>query len=378
MVHDYPPLSGGGLALAALDLAALLADRYEFRIVSARSRDHFADDRGRLRAASTWLCASPWRLLRWAPDADLVVVHWTFSFRWLSTLAAAVVPLTGCPTVLIIHTAPEHARHNRLRVLPDWVRRLLLGLAARLTRRHSCVAALSHAHALELRDAGIRPTHVLPLPVRPADGPGVHRARGPVGVVGFAGELSVLKGADLLPGLMAALTPRWRMRIAGAGPLSGAVLKAVDALPSARRQRVCLLGAVAPEHMPSFYRSVDFLLVVSRTESQCRVALEAMLAGVVVLAGRAGGLTDIVVDGKTGFLVDPARPAELRALLDRLSADRAVLDRVRRTARASALAAFEASRADWSRLLMELVPSGAGRENLPYRRLSHKRHQTLP
>jgi spore coat protein SA len=39
------------------------------------------------------------------------------------------------------------------------------------------------------------------------------------------------------------------------------------------------------------------------------VNAEAMAAGVPVVATRAGGIPEIVVDGQTGYLVDPKRPA---------------------------------------------------------------------
>ena len=72
---------------------------------------------------------------------------------------------------------------------------------------------------------------------------------------------------------------------------------------------------LSPAAMPGFYAGIDFLLVLSRTESQCRVVLEAMLAGVIVLARRCDGVADLIEDGVTGFYVDPADPEALRALL---------------------------------------------------------------
>src|SRR5688500_14453671 len=104
MVHDYPPFTGGGLALAARELAQLLREDFAFRVLSSRPVDHFADDRRRLAAtggADEPLCAlaSPRRTLRWLREADAVVVHWTFSFRRLSTLMLLAAPLVGKPTV---------------------------------------------------------------------------------------------------------------------------------------------------------------------------------------------------------------------------------------------------------------------------------------
>ncbi len=46
----------------------------------------------------------------------------------------------------------------------------------------------------------------------------------------------------------------------------------------------------------------DLLLMTSLSESFCLVALEAMACGVPVLATRVGGLPEVVIHGKTGFL----------------------------------------------------------------------------
>ncbi len=51
------------------------------------------------------------------------------------------------------------------------------------------------------------------------------------------------------------------------------------------------------------------------------VAIEAMSAGRPVIASRTGGLSDIVVDGETGLLVQPGNPIALQQAIERLLAD---------------------------------------------------------
>jgi glycosyltransferase involved in cell wall biosynthesis len=54
--------------------------------------------------------------------------------------------------------------------------------------------------------------------------------------------------------------------------------------------------------MPIF----DMLVLPSLNEGMGRVLVEAMAAGKPVVASRVGGIPDLVIHGKTGFLVPPA------------------------------------------------------------------------
>lgn len=367
MAHDYPPFTGGGLALAACELARLLHDEFSFRVLSSRAVDHFADDRGRLAAARAAdeplrALATPRKTLRWLREADVVLVHWTFSFRRLSTLLLLAAPLLGRPTVCVIHTAPDHCDYNRLRRLPPRARRALFALVRGAASRCTAVVALSRAHAAALDTAGIR-ARVLPLPVAPdgrvRDG-GERRGR-LLRTVVIVGELSRLKGADAIPRLLPVLTPEFAVRIVGRGPLVQPVKDAVAWLSSEQRRRVTVSDSVEPTAMPRLYSDADCLLVLSRSESQSRVTLEAMLSGVVVLARAAGGVADLVSDGATGFLVDPDDPESVRSALLRVAADPEAVEAARRRAHRHAVRAADASAREWRRLLVELASSASPR-----------------
>jgi glycosyltransferase involved in cell wall biosynthesis len=58
------------------------------------------------------------------------------------------------------------------------------------------------------------------------------------------------------------------------------------------------------------------------------VALEAMSAGVALVASRVGGLPEAVAEGETGVLVAPGDPVALAAALDRLMADAPLRERL--------------------------------------------------
>ncbi|WP_406678637.1 glycosyltransferase family 4 protein [Moorella sp. ACPs] len=60
------------------------------------------------------------------------------------------------------------------------------------------------------------------------------------------------------------------------------------------------------EMMPEIYRQADIVLIPSRsTEGTSLAALEAMACGKPVIAGLAGGLSDIIIHGYNGYLIKP-------------------------------------------------------------------------
>jgi D-inositol-3-phosphate glycosyltransferase len=69
--------------------------------------------------------------------------------------------------------------------------------------------------------------------------------------------------------------------------------------------RVHRRPAQSHEWLSSYYRAADVCVVPSRSESFGLVALEAGACGRPVLASAVGGLTTIIDDGATGYLLDP-------------------------------------------------------------------------
>jgi N-acetyl-alpha-D-glucosaminyl L-malate synthase BshA len=57
-----------------------------------------------------------------------------------------------------------------------------------------------------------------------------------------------------------------------------------------------------------YLQQADMLLMTSHYESFCLVALEAMACGIPVLASEVGGISEVVLHNRTGFLYPPASP----------------------------------------------------------------------
>jgi glycosyltransferase involved in cell wall biosynthesis len=120
-----------------------------------------------------------------------------------------------------------------------------------------------------------------------------------------------------------------------------------------------MMGWVKPSRMADFYRAVDFLLVLSRTEAQPRVVLEAMLAGAIVVAAQGNGGVDLVSDGVTGVLIAADDPTCCRRTLVELRHDPVRMAAIRRQARAFALKELRDSRHQWRHFLADLLDRGA-------------------
>lgn len=142
------------------------------------------------------------------------------------------------------------------------------------------------------------------------------------------------KNPLLLLDVIAALReedPRWQLTIAGDGPLRDEMTARAAALGVT--EAVSLAGEVAngPE-LWGLYRSAHVFLHVSLTEGLPQVLFEAQAAGLPVVATGVGGVPDAISDGRTGLLVEPRDAAAAVAAVRRVSDDRALRERLVRTA----------------------------------------------
>lgn len=90
-------------------------------------------------------------------------------------------------------------------------------------------------------------------------------------------------------------------------------------------------GAGVADLMPAF--DVFALTSVPRSEGIPTVILEAMACGIPVVATDVGAITELVEDGKTGFVVPPLDPEAVAAAILRLIGDEALRDSFGRAAR---------------------------------------------
>lgn len=126
-------------------------------------------------------------------------------------------------------------------------------------------------------------------------------------VIGTIGKLETQKGHRFLLEAFGAIrdqVPGARLVIVGAGKLDSSLrdLAGVFGLADA----VQFPGLRSD--IPRVLASLDVFALPSLWEGLPIVLLEAMAAGLPVVATRVGGIPDVLVDGETGFLVEPERP----------------------------------------------------------------------
>ncbi|UCE86402.1 MAG: glycosyltransferase, partial [Deltaproteobacteria bacterium] len=103
----------------------------------------------------------------------------------------------------------------------------------------------------------------------------------------------------------------WHLDQVGDGPLQGEMLRLADDLGLA--ERISFLG-LREDVVPLLARSQVYLLI-SNWEGFPRSILEAMRAGLPVIASDVGGVREAVQDGRTGSLV---RRSDVHGLAERL------------------------------------------------------------
>jgi glycosyltransferase involved in cell wall biosynthesis len=147
----------------------------------------------------------------------------------------------------------------------------------------------------------------------------------------------------------AALLPEVELVVAGDGP-ERTRLEALARVLA--HDRVHFLGQTPHPQTP--FAAADVVVLPSDTEGQPRVAVEAGLSGLPVVATNVGGLGEIVEDGDTGVLVQPGDPTPVA---EAIRAALAAREEMGEAARRHCAARFDLSRVavQWDTLLRSLI-----------------------
>ncbi len=110
--------------------------------------------------------------------------------------------------------------------------------------------------------------------------------------------------------------PGVRLLLLGRGPYEDALKAKLAKLGF--KDLVILAGSVPHEDVPSYYATADLFVFPSTTETQGLVIIEAMAAGLPVVAVRAPGAVDVLTEGG-GVLTENKTEAFAREVVDILA-----------------------------------------------------------
>jgi glycosyltransferase involved in cell wall biosynthesis len=267
-------------------------------------------------------------LARWRPD--LVSTH-TAKAGWIGRAASARL---GLPALYTPHGWPAGGRFTGAAgVLFTVAERI----AARWCSAIVCVSEYEKDLALRHRIAPAALLKVVPNGVRDVC-PELRAVpdRLPVRICTVARFEAPKDHSTLLEALARMQVGDWELDLVGDGPLEAAAREQAARLGIAARVH---FSGYLPDPAPALAAAQVFALA-SRSESFPRSILEAMRAGLPVVASAVGGVDEAVSNGTTGLLATPCDPAALAAALTTLVRDAGLRARMGAAGRAAYVKRF--------------------------------------
>ena len=252
------------------------------------------------------------------PDVFQINSTWLWSCRYA---LAASLTVPGVAVVAVEHSLFE-AHYRRARVLKGW---MSSRLAAHVTVGRSLCRTIEEAVGLAPGSVEAIPNGVPTARVTP------RRLEGDGPVIGTAARIEPAKRIHLL---LDAVVDRHDVRVAvvGDGPGRGHLERVASAL--AMTDRLHITGWT--DDARSWIAGRDGVVLPSAREAMPLSVIEAMLAGVPVVATRVGAVPDAIRDGETGLLVEPSDDLALRDAVRRVLDDPALAKRLGEAGRAFA------------------------------------------
>jgi glycosyltransferase involved in cell wall biosynthesis len=330
LVGKGAPDRGGIPTFLATLLGSRLAQAHELRFLNVAHTSTPQGGRATLANVGRTIrdVVAVWRAAR---GCDVVHIHSALAPA-VTVLRASLMALAGrarsCSVVVHAHgggihfwmTTPGRRRLLRLAMLP--VHRVV----AVWTAGQDALREVLPADRVTLIDNGV------PLDayaVRPA-GAGHEPPR-----VLFVGLLTPRKGVlDLLAAsrLLRDRGVAHELWLLGGTPDEGPAAEAE--VRAGLDAGVRLLGTRPPEEMPAAFASADVFCLPSWWEAMPLSILEAMAAGLPVVASDVGDVGRAVHDGETGYVVPARSPELLAAALEKLLTDADLRERMGSAGRA--------------------------------------------
>jgi glycosyltransferase involved in cell wall biosynthesis len=313
---------------------------------------------------------SGWRdVVRWMRRGRVPVLH----IQWCKVppVDLWMMRLVQALGIRVVYTV-----HNALPYLDT--RESVRLVYQKLYRQADALVVLSRSVGQQVVDrvdeAVAAKIHVIPHGILELDCPMPSRdeARKSLGlasdaeVVLFVGRISRYKGIDgLIDAFATACQARPQLRLIIAGDPEEPI---EPYLAQLHRLGVADKAQVHPRFVPEqfkaiLYAAADLAIMPHREASQSGMGLEALAAGMPIVATRVGGLVELVEDAVNGFSVPTADPGAMAGALTRFFG----LSRAARDAMGAASRALGRERFGWSTIAQQHVAL--------YERLASRSHR---
>lgn len=318
LVHEFPPVGGGG-GRVAQDLCAGLVERgHQIRILTAQCGDlpkletqdgvdilrlrsgRKVPYRANFSAMLGFVLASIWEGLRQIRTSRPDVIHVHFAVP-AGVSAFVLSRLTKIPYVITAHLGdvpggvPEKTN--------KWFR-WVFPFTPIIWRNAAKIAAVSQfTRELALQSYDV-PIDVIPngVDLKALD-PGPISLNLPNRIV-FAGRFTEQKNPiKLLDCLAKIVNIPWHCTLIGDGPLRPAMEAVVE--KANLNDRITFLGWVKPERVIDQYRKADLMFMPSFSEGLPVVGVQALAMGLALILSNVGGNIELVDHGVNGFVFNP-------------------------------------------------------------------------
>jgi glycosyltransferase involved in cell wall biosynthesis len=346
LIHEFPPIGGGGGRVAQDICHGLAARGHEVQILTAHLKDlpfheemegisvtRLSSGRKYPYRAGLWEMAgyiimaviSGLRLVKqWKPD--LIHVH----FAVPAGVAAWIISkLTGIPYVLTAHLGdvPDGVPEKTA----GWFRWLYPFTPPIWHDAARVVAVSEFTRSLALKHYSV-PIQVIFNGVDLDGLPTWQPALDGVPRIVFAGRFVPQKNPEHLVKVLSAMDDLpWTCTMLGNGPLFDEVKKQISL--SGQQERFHLPGWVTPNDVLFWFAHSDILVLPSRSEGLSVVGVQALAMGLALVLSNAGGNVELVEDGENGVLFEPGDLVKLTAGLRTLIADRHALSAAQASSR---------------------------------------------
>ncbi len=335
---EYPPLGGGG-GVATRDMAEELAKRHEVHVITTRFTHLPAKEicdgvyvhRVKVWGRRTLPTATLLSLITFVPSALLIAWRLTAQISFDIINAQFVIP-SGIPAAIVslVHHIPlvvsfiggdiydptKGTSPHRF-----WVLRYLIRIIARQAILATAISEDTKQRAVALHNVAV-PITVTPLGVTLT--PTLPASRAELGLP--QQEKVFISIGRLIPrkgfGLLLRIWPHVReahLVIIGDGPLMSELVRQRDEL--GLRARVHLVGFVSEIRKIQLLHAASAYISATTHEGFGIVFLEAMVAGLPIIATDNGGQTDFLENNRNALLVPANDEQALISAIHRLGTD---------------------------------------------------------